>query len=409
MIDLDQPYKGPDGFLSDADLEYDGSYTLWGEQKDIFVTNPELGRKSEGTVLTISGRSGLVMDSSCELDVQQKTKCLIDDKMAWQLFGSTEAEGQFLTVNGREYQVTGRLYHADHTVLIQQGNKGGDFDQSDNIEGKSGNIGSGTANTAGGNENVAEGTGNTAGAADGIDTGSGDGVMNYAAAEVLKTESRAEAVKRFEKVTGLSGTEIPNHLYQIWGWWASRVIQFLLLLPLFYGWAKLLLHYRRYPFLLMFLLLTGFLVLLAICWILEIHLHIPGEYLPSRWSDFEFWPSLWNQKWSEARELILREKTLPQLSDYENSIRAVCYSAAALILAHFSYFKRKIHSGRELFTAVLISLFFSFLMIVRNSWAAGYLIDGRMVWLFIPAWLCTGYLLMQAKLALADLPVNSNK
>lgn len=390
MIRLDQPYTGADGVLDDADSEYDGSFTLWGEQKNIFVTNPDLGRKSEGTVLTVSGRSGLVMDSSRELDVQQKTRCLIDDKMAWHLFGSTEADGQYLTVNGREYQVAGRLYHADNTVLIQQGNKG-------SIEEESPNTGGQAANTGEENKNAVEGDRNTAGAADGAGIESLDSAMNYAAVQVLKVEGRSEAVTRFRKATGLGGTEIPNHLYQVWGQGAARVMQFLLLLPLFYEWGKLLLCCRRYPVLFMLLLLTGLFVLAVIYWILEIHLHVPVELLPSRWSDFEFWPSLWKQKWSQAKELILMGKTLPQLYDYGNSIRAVCYSAAALILAHFSYFRRKDYSGRALFAGVVICPFFSLLMIVNSSRAASYVVDGRAVWLFVPALLCTRYLLMQAR------------
>ncbi|MBU3875326.1 ABC transporter permease [Faecalicatena sp. AGMB00832] len=401
IVRLDQPYKGGDaGGLQEADSDYDSSYTLWGEQKECFAVSPKLGRKSRGTVLTISGKSGLVMDSSRELGAQQKEQCLIDDKMAWNLYGSMDAAGQILTVNGKEYQVAGRLYHAENTVLIQQGNEEAHTLQSGSNGGESSNttgIGlipgegrnkSEENNAAGGNENIIEGTTNAANGSE-----CSDRKLNYASVMVQINESREDAVKRFEKTTGLGATEISNHLYQFWGETASRVMQILLLIPLFYEWGKLLLKSRRYPVLFVLLLAGGIFILSAFFWIMNVHPHIPGEYLPSRWSDFEFWPSLWKRKCKAARELMLMEKTLPLVHDYENCIRSVCYSVAALLLAHVTFLKHKIDSEKKLFLGVLISLTITFVIIVSNSDTGSYAVDIRMVWLFIPAWLTAEYLL----------------
>ena len=106
-------------------------------------------------------------------------------------------------------------------------------------------------------------------------------VINRVTLHITGKESRQEAVRRFSGSTGIQGTLLPLHLYGIFSEALLRITAAFFLLYLLSG------IFRKADGL--FPLLVGILSAAACIWILDIRIRIPGDMLPSQWSDFAFW------------------------------------------------------------------------------------------------------------------------
>lgn len=85
--------------------ESETALAAWGEQADITVTDPELGRRAQTSVITVCGAPSLVLPAAAGLPADDTGSCLITEQTAWELFGSTQAAGSRILVNDRTLTV----------------------------------------------------------------------------------------------------------------------------------------------------------------------------------------------------------------------------------------------------------------------------------------------------------------
>lgn len=336
--------------------ESDVLFTLWEERKGALVCNPEQNRSVQGTALIVCGNSGLVFKSSRTIGIMQKKECLLDAKMAQQLFGSTNVEGKYVEIDGVSFKVAGMLCHTSNTILFQ--------------------------------------------AEPGMDV-----ALNGVSIKGAGQDCLAETARKFSEETGLWAEPVPVHLYRIWGRAASQLVPLFLLMLLLRLIGRMICRYHSYPVTLLLLLLAWTGVSIVFYWMMGIQFVLPREYLPSKWSDFEFWSKLWEQKWGEAVFLLEAEKSLPLLYDYWNFIRTFFYSAAAFFLAHATLLKWKLKSGKQLFSAIVFFLLLAFLAVVGNGAAGRKIVDNPAVWLLLPAFSCGKYILTKTGKVLEEIIV----
>ena len=84
------------------------------------------------------------------------------------------------------------------------------------------------------------------------------------------------------------------------------------------------------PFLACLLLcgLSWFLLL----WLCEFSFQLPEDFIPTKWSDFEFWSRLWKSKGDELVLLLTSEKLGPELPLFLNSLKAIGFGLLAVFL-----------------------------------------------------------------------------
>lgn len=221
------------------------------------VAAPDLNRKANAGLITAAGSSGLILPGSRTLEVTDTGGCMIDEKLSGLLFGSTKIQGKSLMIDGRPYEILGVLPGSSGTALIQA-----DRDTK--------------------------------------------AVINRVTLHITGKESRQEAVRRFSGSTGIQGTLLPLHLYGIFSEALLRITAAFFLLYLLSG------IFRKADGL--FPLLVGILSAAACIWILDIRIRIPGDMLPSQWSDFAFWTETAEQKAREIALLFKAEKSGMELS-----------------------------------------------------------------------------------------------
>lgn len=96
------------------------SFTAWGQKNLVTAQNTDLRRSRTVSAVRVCGRSDIVL-RGMGLDEGDEKGCLIDEKTALELFGSTDAAGLEITVDGREKTVRGILRGAQDTVLCTAG------------------------------------------------------------------------------------------------------------------------------------------------------------------------------------------------------------------------------------------------------------------------------------------------
>ena len=85
------------------------SYVLWGNGGTRLLENPDLERNAEAEILIVEGCSDLLLSSNVILDGTVKKSCLIGEGVAQSLFGSADAIGLSVTMDGCDYVVLGML------------------------------------------------------------------------------------------------------------------------------------------------------------------------------------------------------------------------------------------------------------------------------------------------------------
>ena len=247
---------------------------FWGEQADMTVSCQETGNTSRVTLIACSGNPELVIPGGNLLSWQPEG-CLVDEKTAQDLFGTLSVGGQILWCNGQSYQVLGTFESAKRAMA-----------------------------------RLAE---------------AGDGpVLDCVVLDPAQSSSPGTEGEQFLLRHGLNGEVIDFTLL------CAVVEDLLLLLPvvltvtlgasLLAGWGEKRTLFSRF----LGLLGTGAAFALLL-WMLKSRLRIPADMLPSRWSDFDFWPEWWQGQRQNLLRIFATPLGADQLTMLWNLVRsAVC-------------------------------------------------------------------------------------
>lgn len=92
---------------------------LWRKKKAQIVENREFGRQTRVSVYRIAGNSAALFPDANGLCADDTGKCLLGNKTAYALFGSTDVAGQKVQVDGTEYIVAGVEFQEEEACVCE--------------------------------------------------------------------------------------------------------------------------------------------------------------------------------------------------------------------------------------------------------------------------------------------------
>ena len=103
----------------EAEEQRPAAFTLWKEEKEQALENPDLSRSAAASVISLSGSSTLLFSSSAPLLSGDTEGCLLDEITAQSLFGSPDPVGAALFYGGRRLTVRG-VIETERPLLLCQ-------------------------------------------------------------------------------------------------------------------------------------------------------------------------------------------------------------------------------------------------------------------------------------------------
>lgn len=338
---------------SEQGAEEPAACVFWGETQGVCVNAPELNRSSSAARVTVCGDSRIIFNSSCGLETEaytlngsgdklkvqnenQEKECLISPALALELFGNTDGSGQRIQLEEVEYRVKGML-NCENSVVV-------------------------------------------APAVFHPDAG-----LDKVSVRLADNKSTGQKIQDFTARTGIQGDVLAYHLYRQWTKFMAYAVPFLIYLII---WIKMLRRIKKgssVPAVGLAVFVTAFVTGAVIgIWLLDVHIEIPREMLPSMWSDFEFWAEQWKSISGELALLMKAEKSEMVLQDYHNFLRAGGYSLAAVVLGYFSFRHLVIKNGVFLWTAAAGAMITTYLFFAVNMQSSVRLAHNRVLWVMMP-------------------------
>lgn len=321
------------------------AFAAWGQLEGQQVQEPLLGLSATADVLLIAGPSGLVYKSDVPLDMEDDGGCLIDPATAQALFGNSRPVGSTLEWDGRTLTVRGVLGSSRPLLAVQA-----------------------------------------------LDRDSG---LDHVSLLVPEGKSPGLATGEFSGRHGLFGSWAGTG---IWAGLAGSASLLPVLLALGYGLIKIIktaLAAVQYPVVFLACLLAAGAVWMAGLLAAGISFQIPAELLPSKWSDFEFWGRLFDEKKEEFTALLAASKTEPELSRMLPALTALAAGFVGSLLAVGVLMSIRPESGGGLWVCCAACIVMSFAMSLLPG--VGLARD-RTLWLMPP--LCLASRMAADRLAL---------
>lgn len=248
------------------------------------LSDGQYGRTSQALLGGLYG-DPLLYDSRLNgFSEKDKKGCVIDRKTSVELFGTEEAKGRTLVLQGREYLVRKVLPWKQQVILIRP-------DQEENT---------GTR----------------------LFLEKGEG-------------SREDAVRQFLMSYGLSGTMAPGDFLRTLSFGGLLLFPAEILLCLFVSAWK---ERRKYG-----LKEGGFWMWTAamtftagfVFWLLWNRIEIPRDWIPGQWSDFSFWQEKIQTAWESVKLYLMLPKTVLQTENILLCFQSLLLSFAGIFLSFF--------------------------------------------------------------------------
>lgn len=256
------------------------SFTAWRQENEAVIQNRDLNRSSTVSLLEICGRSDILLRGSSRIDREEVEGCLLDEKTAGEIFGSTSVEGMPVEINGKEKIIRGILYGVSDVIICE--------------------------------------------AEDGVSLTT---LSVVSSAELNYEEVQQEFMMRYFLTGKFLRMDI---LYRT----ASLLT---LLIPLA-GAGSILLAIGKRAWMmrdkkesLFYGILTVLGVMILIRFLIA-NVEIPRDMIPTKWSDFDFWKIWWDRERESILLLILTEKQKTQQMYFNAFYSVVCCSVAGLFL-----------------------------------------------------------------------------
>lgn len=248
--------------------------------------NEDNGRSTKAQSVCCAGDTRYYQWQAAGLDLGDKEGCLIDKQTAWELFGTEDAAGQELTreiTKGKKtetqtYRIRKILNTKEQTVIFQDGRKETEFNM----------------------------------------------VNIYLPA----SEVPSDYMETFLNAYGLSGVLAET------GWYASLGEAVLLIVPVYLG-IRILQYQKRewkeQKYRRLFVLLGA--GILGICIFLFFQtVSIPGDWIPTKWSDFEFFRNKFQELQDGFRLYLQFPKSSEEIQRLGECLKTLIYSGLSIFL-----------------------------------------------------------------------------
>lgn len=281
----------------DGKVDMTPEFCIWGQKDMVFVSNQDLGRNVQGCAILLCGNPELVFEDCRKLDREDYEGCLVDEEMAWELFGSVDVEGEKVTCEGKDYTIRGVVpgnkklfaFAVDGRQPKQQTETGTAMETPENV-------------------------------------------LNRITLQMPEGKTVQELHSEWNNSYNMSARLMDLELLQGVGGFC------MLLVPVSLCACLLWYLYRRFrkqehPFWKVGIAVLAVLLLALFGMFLKNWIQIPDEYIPTRWSDFSFWSELWNEKKEAAQLLRQMPKTVMDTGWMESFTEVVGYGILSEVLA----------------------------------------------------------------------------
>lgn len=313
---------------AEAQQEVPLAFTVWGQLDDQGVSEPLLDRYAQVDVLLLGGGSELVFRADTPLQANDLEGCLIDPGTAQTLFGNSRPVGSTVSWEGRELSVRGVL-RSDRPLLAVQA----------------------------------------------LD---GDMGMDHLSLQVPEGVSPGLASAGFGGRHALYGSWTDTGAWSGLAGFASLLPAAVMLGYVFLKIVKTAFAAAEYPVVFLVCLLAAGAVWMAGMLTMEVSFQIPAELLPAKWSDFEFWGRLWDEKKEDLLTMLAAPKTQAELMRIVPALLACGAGAAGAVLAVMVVAKVRPKSGMGLWLCCAGSLMLAFALSLLMR---GELARDRALWL----------------------------
>lgn len=320
-------------------------FTAWKQINYENLESLELGKTVFVDAIAFSGQPEMIFPQAGGLSPQDLRGCIIDKQTSYQLFGDDNALGGTIVYDGREYFVRNIISAPKGLFLfVPPEEKEIAFDRI-------------SLSTAG-----------------------------------LPFSQRG--IEEFSYRHGISvNFSISNGVYQgmgkLFAFLPPAAIFATLLFRMFF-WIK---KKRDYPVLMGIGLLIMTFIIAMLLWITDFHWSLPESFIPTRWSDFEFWGKLWSQWMQHTKQFIFMEKCQTERYLLSFVITSMLYGIVSFLI--FLLWIRKLHllSSKQLFLTMVFSLSATFISVILVGGSHSPNGSTRMLWLLLPFYFLVDYML----------------
>jgi len=326
------------------EIEEPFNFTLWGSKKQQEICFQEYGRKKNAEIFFICGNSSLLFPGESSLDEADQEGCLLSGDLAYELFGSRDAEGQKLLYDSKEYTIKGILQQARQIMVIQ-------------ADGKTENI------------------------------------MDAAALWIPKGRLASLAAADFEQLYGAADLKLNLNAVLSWGRFFVSLLPFCMTVLLAYAAAKKIISFRQVPFQCFMFSAAAIVFILFCLWLGEYRQGLSFPFTPARWSDFQYWKETFQELVKGFWNFIVIEKLEPERIVIENlllTLKYMCFSILVFIL-----FVRRFNCRKEwevLFYSS-VCMIAAFLAVMHTGANSRMIVSSTSLWL-MPSWYIVGSYLL---------------
>lgn len=267
-------------------------YCIWGQKEGVILTNNSLSRSVLADAVLFCGNPELLFGGYRLPGRKDSQGCLVDEELAWELFGGLEVVGEEVSYEGESYTIRKVIAGKDRVFAFQVGGQPEE-----------------------------------------------DKIMNRITMQRPEGKSLRDLELIWDSQEGMSVTVLDLELL--------RGISGLcvLLLPvtscIYFLW-RLFGQYReqKKPVWKMAVAALAMLSSVSFFILLKKRVDIPDDYIPTRWSDFSFWADLWNRKREAVKLLMQMVKTDLDYGWMEDFMEALGFGLLAETIALLLFFRQ---------------------------------------------------------------------
>lgn len=312
----------------------------WKEESLQVATNPDLNRTAnELNVLLIKGSSNLLVKGSM-LFKDDKEGVLIDSETSFKLFGSNNSLGKTIVYGDRSLVVRGILKGTKANIMLQ-------LPEDSKL------------------------------ALDGLTI---DG-----------TDFSVNKINEFKSQFGIKEMAINGGVYYMLAKAIAMIFPILALILILIKIVVSAFKSRNKPILLGIYIIMSMLSVFIVFKVTKVHISVPLDVIPNKWSDFDFWSKMWEDYIDKIQYVMYMKKSGIDIYNIENLLKSVLFSILTIVLFIINLKVIKISNIKELLINNAISIICTFIAVLAIWSKYNFDVNITMLWLIYPLYICGDY------------------
>ena len=343
------------------------TFTLWGENPGAMVENEELGRQSVLNVIELYGdfdllscsQEGGMMGENEQGEVptlkqEDKNGCLLDQKTADLLFGNQNAVGCQLQYEGRKLKVRGILKQSEPVLIVQTKKQqtGGIINKSEKIDG----------------------------------TVSAE-KLNRISLKLPAGKDAEETANEFMRNYNIDGQVIKITWFENLENFFCALFPLILLAGLWKEYRGTLRKAKRNSKIFFVMILFFIFISLGFWKLTGLKFSWPQSMIPTKWSDFSFWETFWENMKTQFSFLEAAGKSSLEIVKIKKCMLTMEFSLGAILLLPFTIYRKNNCGMRDAIIATVVSFCVFFFIILKYQQGAAVLAERKELWFLFPVFI----------------------